>query len=84
MDKQQTKTRIETAAAVALSEAMLSDPTGETAADPAAYAAIINRDGWTLETPAALGNVLRHEHVYFTVPELARIVAEAERRYAAK
>ena len=79
-----TKTRLETAAAVALSEAMRSDPTGETGADPAAYAAIINRDGWTLDTPAALGNTLRHEGVVFTAPELARITAEAARLFAAK
>lgn len=67
-----------TAAANALAEAMLCDPSGETGADPAAYAAIINRDGWTLHTPAGhTGNLVRHEGVVFTASELARIVRHA-------
>lgn len=39
-------------------------------------------DGWTLETPAPLGNTVRHEGVVFAPSELAQVIAQAQRMVA--
>lgn len=66
-----------TTAGFALADLIEVDPVGTT---PAELAAIINArpEGWTLDTPAPLGNWVRHEGVVFSAEELAEVVGVAE------
>lgn len=50
---------------------------GERYATFEAWAAAVNRDGWTLETSGPQGRVIRHEGVILSAAELGEAVRRA-------